>query len=358
MCGITGFWKRERLNGSADEILNQMTDALIHRGPDGRGVWADSACGIAFGHRRLAIRDLSDAGHQPMTSDNRRFVLSYNGEIYNTDEIRIALISAGHKFRGRSDTEVFLEAVSAWGVFAAIPRLAGMFAASIWDAKERQLYLVRDRLGIKPLYWGFIGSQFVFGSELKSIAKFPNFSREIDTSALCDYFRYGVVHAPRSIYKNISKLLPGTILTYSGFDAPKLTTYWKLTDHVINDGTRSVEELDDLLPNLVRSHMESDVPIGTFLSGGIDSSLVTGLANLSVSPERVTSFTVGFDEEKLDESRHAKLVADKLGTNHIEIRATPESALGLIEALPHYFDEPFADSSQLPTMLISKLARQ
>lgn len=358
MCGIAGFLTSGPLTRASQKVLDQMTDVLSHRGPDGRGVWSDGAAGIALGHRRLAIRDLSDAGHQPMISRNQRYVLSYNGEIYNAHEIKKVLRSAGHTFRGHSDTEVFVEAVSAWGVLKAVKQLAGMFAAAVWDVRDRRLFLVRDRLGIKPLYWGFVGSQFVFGSELKSVAEFPGFSREIDTRALCDYFRYGVVHAPRSIYKGIFKLQPGTILEYSVSKAPAISKYWELTEHVRDDGARSAAELGELLPKLVREHLASDVPIGTFLSGGVDSSLITSLANLAVEPERVTSFTVGFGEKGFDESQHARLVAHQLGTNHVEIRASPESALDLVDNLARHYDEPFADSSQLPTLLISRLARQ
>lgn len=358
MCGIAGFLINARLTEAWNEVLARMTDALAHRGPDGRGMWTNPDIGVALGHRRLAIVDLTDAGHQPMVSRDQRFVLSYNGEIYNAPEIRADLASSGHLFRGHSDTEVFVEAASAWGVRKTVDRLTGMFAAAIWDVTERRLYLVRDRIGIKPLYWGFIGPQFVFGSELKAIVDFPGFSRKIDTAALCDYFRYGVVHAPRSIYKGIHKLRPGTILEYSGAGAPAITTYWNLNDKINENGDRCTDELDDLLPMLVRQHLVSDVPIGSFLSGGVDSSLVTSLANVAVEPKRATSFTAGFGEKEFDESHHARLIAEQIGTNHVELRVAPNDALGLIESLPQHYDEPFADSSQLPTLLISRLARQ
>lgn len=369
MCGITGFAGYK--NCSKDllrSILLKMTNTLVHRGPDDCGIWADEKAGVGLGHRRLSIVDLSSEGHQPMISYCGRYVLIYNGEIYNFTEIKRELLLKRHVFRGHSDTEVLLNAVKEWGVEKAVSRCIGMFAFVLWDRKKQTLYLVRDRLGIKPLYYGWLGNVFVFGSELKALKAFPDFKGEIDRDVLSLMLRYKYVPAPYSIYKGIEKLLPGTILGIGFADySPivKTTSYWSAKE-IAEKGTAehfsySLDEgtnhLDTLLREAINMRMIADVPIGALLSGGVDSSTVVALMQAQ-SSRPVETFTIGFNEQSYNEAAHAKAIANYLGTNHNELYVTPYETMLAIPGLPALYDEPFSDPSQVPTFLISKLARQ
>ncbi|MRR54715.1 MAG: asparagine synthase (glutamine-hydrolyzing) [Deltaproteobacteria bacterium] len=371
MCGIAGFLNYSRRNGS-DEMRAtacRMSNALIHRGPDDGGVWVDASAGIALGHRRLAIVDLSAEGHQPMHSASGRFVLAYNGEIYNFQEIRAALepylASAGVHWRGHSDTEVMLAAFEFWGMEEAVKRFVGMFAFALWDRTERLLHLVRDRLGEKPLYYGRMGKSFLFGSELKALRAHPEWQGEIDRNALALMMRHNCIPAPYSIYRDIKKLPPSTILTIgTEEDTPTPKAYWSTADIVergvlepfTGNESEAVDRLDILLRDAIRQQMVADVPLGAFLSGGIDSSTVVGLMQAqSVRP--VKTFTIGFSEHAYNEANHAREVADLLGTAHTELYVTPDQALAVIPDLATMYDEPFSDSSQIPTYLVSKLTR-
>ncbi len=370
MCGIAGFFDPTHSTPpeTSLEKVEQMAGALHHRGPDDQGSWIDAKVGLAFGFRRLAILDLSPAGHQPMLSSDGRYVIVYNGEVYNHSELRIELSNLGHTFRGHSDTEVMLAAIRQWGVEPAVRRFNGMFAIALWDRRERLLHLVRDRLGIKPLYYGWTGGVFVFGSELKALKAHPAFRAEIDRDALALYLRHNYIPAPYTIYKGIRKLLPGTTLTLTGSQAgeyPPPAPYWSARQ-VTEAGTahpfagtdeEARERLDALLRQSVRERMIADVPLGAFLSGGVDSSAVVALMQVQ-SSRPVQTFTVGFFEEGYNEAEHAKEVARHLGTAHTELYVTPQEAQAVIPRLPALYDEPFADSSQIPTFLISELARR
>jgi len=367
MCGIAGLLDLKRQFG-ADElrhIASRMAGTLKHRGPDDHGVWIDAAAGVALGHTRLAIIDLSPAGAQPMLSSCGRFVLSYNGEIYNAPELRAELEALGRRFRGHSDTEVMVEGFAAWGVRATVERLIGMFAFAAWDRAARRLTLGRDRLGIKPLYWGHVGRNLIFASELKALKAVPGWQDEIDRNALAAFLRYGYVPAPMSIYRGINKLAPGTLLECSGGGEIEQTTYWSLAD-VAARGQASLLDVPDanaetmvetLLTDAVRRRMVADVPLGMFLSGGIDSSTVAALMQVS-SPRPIRTFSIGFHERDYDEAAHARRVAEHLGTEHTELYITPAEAQAVIPKLQDIYDEPFADSSQIPTYLISAMTRR
>jgi asparagine synthase (glutamine-hydrolysing) len=370
MCGITGFLD---LNHSApaetlQATAKHMSDALRHRGPDDSGEWADPRCGIALGFCRLSIVDLSPAGHQPMLSADGRYGIVFNGEVYNFSQLRMELAGLGHAFQGHSDTEVMLAAICQWGIQDAVRHFNGMFAFALWDRQERQLHLVRDRLGIKPLYYGWAGSVFLFGSELKALKAHPAFRAEIDRGALALYLRHNYIPAPYTIYTGIYKLLPGTILTLAGDqfgELPKNVPYWSARE-VVEAGVvhpfegsdqEAVRELDVQLRESIRERMIADVPLGAFLSGGIDSSTVVALMQAQSSCP-VQTFTIGFHESGYNEAEHAKEVARHLGTDHTELYVTPQEALAVIPRLPVLFDEPFSDSSQIPTFLIAELARR
>jgi asparagine synthase (glutamine-hydrolysing) len=347
-----------------------MADQLVHRGPDDSGVWVDAEAGIALGFRRLAIVDLSPAGHQPMTSSDGRHVIVFNGEVYNFGELRKDLESRGHTFRGHSDTEVMLEAVSEWGLEAAVKRFIGMFAFALWDRRERMLHLVRDRLGIKPLYYGLMAGTFLFASELKALRVHPDFVPEINRGALALYLRYGYMPQPYSIYQGIWKLPPGHILSLRAraptpLDLSRTASYWSAKEVYENGAANpfrgkegeAIEELDRLLRDSVRLRMIADVPLGAFLSGGIDSSTVVALMQAQ-SNRPVKTFTIGFHAPEFNEAAHAKMVAAHLGTEHTELYVTPSEAMDVIPKLPTLYDEPFADSSQIPTYLVSALTRR
>lgn len=366
MCGVAGFWD-ESLGRAASpsETARAMADAIRHRGPDDGGVWTDDAAGIALAQRRLAVVDLSASGRQPMVSSDGRFVVVYNGEVYNHDEIRPELEARGVVFRGRSDTEVILEACAAFGVEATVERLIGMFAFALWDRRDRRLTLVRDRLGIKPLYWARFGSLFLFGSELKALRAHPGWSPEIDRNAVSAFLRLSCVPAPLSIYQGVHKLEPGRILTLEEGGEVAFHTFWSARE-VAARGARdpldlsdeeAVDQLEALLGDAVGRRMIADVPLGAFLSGGVDSSTVVALmAKRSDRPVR--TFSIGFDENGYDESRHAAAVAAHLGTDHTELRATGARALEVVPDLPRWYDEPFSDSSQIPTRLVSEMTRE
>ncbi len=368
MCGIAGVLQRGIGPNEWDTVLRSMTETLRHRGPDDSGIWRDPTAGVGLGHRRLSIIDLSPAGHQPMLSRDGRYIVVFNGEIYNFRSLRDELEREGCSFRGHSDTEVLLASVSQWGLEKAIGRFFGMFAFALWDRQQRSLALVRDRLGKKPLYYGRLGRSFVFASELKAFRLHPHFKAEIDRDILALYLRHNYVPAPYSIYKGILKLSPGTILTVSpdeGLPVPQPTAYWsakEVAEHGVSQLLRiseedAVEQLDALLRDTVRVRMESDVPLGAFLSGGIDSSLVVSLMQ-SQSMRPVKTFTIGFNEEAYNEAPYAKRVADHLGTEHTDHYVSSQEAIGVIPSLPGLYDEPFADSSQIPVALLCALARR
>lgn len=370
MCGFSGFWERDARTdaGTLRRTVRDMALALYRRGPDDAGEWADEASGIALGFRRLAIVDLSEQGHQPMTSASQRFVIAFNGEVYNHEELRRELESAGMAppFRGRSDTETMLAAIEAWGLKAAVERFAGMFAFALWDRKERSLHLVRDRLGIKPLYYGWARDAFLFGSELKALLRYPGFRPEIDRGALALFFRHNYVPAPYTIYQGMKKMAPGTILTLRAQGEVALSeTYWS-PRQAAEEGVANplgftpqecVKELDSLLREAIGQHMMADVPLGAFLSGGIDSSTVVALMQAQ-SSRPIKTFSIGFDDDRYNEARYAKAVAAHLGTEHTELILCPQDALAVVPDLPVCYDEPFSDSSQIPTLLVSKLARR
>jgi len=348
-------------------VVSQMTDQLVHRGPDDSGVWVDRQAGVALGHRRLSILDLSPDGHQPMHSETGRYVIVFNGEVYNFTELRSTLEGLGHQFRGHSDTEVMLAAMEQWGVDKALPLFNGMFAFAVWDCKERQLHLVRDRLGEKPLYYGWVGQTFLFGSELKALAAHPEFRNEVDRDAVALYLRYNCIPAPYSIYRGIKKLVPATKLTVGLLHRHRVSfprPYWSLEEAMRRgleqpfEGSEkeAVAELDALLRDAVEMRMVADVPLGAFLSGGVDSSAIVALMQHSQKP--VKTFSIGFHDEAYNEAKHAAAVARHLGTDHTEFYVSAEEAMKVIPHLPKFYDEPFADSSQIPTYLVSALARR
>lgn len=367
MCGIAGIYdplKRHTSDG-LQSTVEIMTTALQHRGPDGEGFFVDPQSGIALGHRRLAIVDLSPNGAQPMVSSCGRFVISFNGEIYNHVEIARDLPSGGAYLRGRSDTEVLLEACSLFGIEETVSRAIGMFAFAFWDNKHRLLTLVRDRLGIKPLYWGRIGDAVVFGSELKAIAKHPRFRREICRNALAAYFQKGYVASPNSIYKDTFQLPPGSLLRIAEDGFVSQSRYWDLGKvalsaremPLITDPQEGMDRLESMLRTAVHDRLMGDVPLGAFLSGGIDStSVVATMTRCSTTP--VKTFTIAFEDPNYNEANHAREIAHYLGTEHTELNVTAADALSVIPSLARFFDEPFADASAIPTYLLSALTRQ
>lgn len=351
-----------------EETASQMARRIEARGPDDAGVWVDKASGISLAHRRLSIIDLSPAGHQPMVSPCGRFVLVYNGEIYNHVDLRAKLEAEGGHFdwHGHSDTETLLAALRHWGVEEALQRLNGMFAFALWNVQERLLFLARDRMGEKPLYYGRSDGTFLFGSELKALAAHPDWKGEIDREALTLFLRHNYVPAPWSIYQDIRKLPAAhfVIVRERGRTIGEPQCYWNLSEVAERGATDACSEsgeltdtLDELLRDSVRLRMEADVPLGAFLSGGIDSSTVVALMQAQ-SSRPVNTFSIGFYEASYNEAKHAKVVARHLGTDHTELYVTPEEAMAVIPKLPDIYDEPFSDSSQIPTFLVSRLARQ
>ncbi|MBV1915543.1 MAG: asparagine synthase (glutamine-hydrolyzing) [Pseudomonadales bacterium] len=367
MCGIVGYWDN---HGANTAVAEQMALRIQHRGPDGAGTWLNETGDLAMAHRRLAIIDLSPAGQQPMTSPCGRFTLVFNGEIYNHPDLRANLESEGGHFdwRGHSDTETLLAALRHWGVEKTLRRLNGMFAFALWDAQEKALILARDRLGEKPLYYGKNGSCFLFGSELKSFKIHPNWQPEIDRDALSLYMRHNAIPCPWSIYKGIKKLPPAhfVVIRDAGREISEPRCYWDLStiaeQGVANaDQNNTVEtlsdELDLLLRDAVKIRMAADVPLGAFLSGGYDSTIIAALMQAQ-SSNPIKTFTIGFNEQGYNEAVHASAVAKHLGTEHTELYVTPEEAMAVIPRLPTIWDEPFSDSSQIPTLLVSELARK
>lgn len=367
MCGICGAIVRGAGAQSPEAAARAMADAVAHRGPDDFGVWCDEGAGVALAHRRLSIVDLSALGHQPMASAGGRYHVTLNGEIYNYRDLRAQLQGAGHRFRGHSDTEVLLAAVEQWGVPGAATRCVGMFAFAIWDRGERLLHLVRDRIGEKPLYYGRLGDAFLFGSELKALQAHPAWTGRIDQLALAQFLQFNYVPSPRSIFEGVRKLVPGTILTVRAadlsFDEPR--AYWSaaeavagaLADPFTGTPAEASAELERLLAASVRQQMVADVPLGALLSGGIDSSTVVAVMQ-SLSPAPIRTFTVGFTADAYNEAAHAKAVAAHLGTDHTEAFLAPRDAMEIIVDLPEIYDEPFADSSQIPAHLVSRVARR
>lgn len=374
MCGFAGFLGGNSVADANAEraILQGMTDAIYLRGPDDDGHWLDRERRIALGHRRLAIVDLSAAGHQPMPSASTRYVIAFNGEIYNHLDIREELTRGGVApvWRGHSDTETLLAGFDAWGIQKTVERAVGMFAFGVWDRETKTLTLARDRLGEKPLYYGWQGqgdrAVFLFGSELKALRKHPEFKTDIDRGALSLLLRHNYIPAPYSIYDGIAKLAPGSLLTVSlAKREPVVEPFWSATG-VMEAGVRSpfsgspeqaVDELEALLKDAIRQQMMADVPLGAFLSGGIDSSTIVALMQ-SQSSRPVKTFSIGFHEEGYNEAEHAKAVAAHLKTDHTEMYVTSRQAMDVIPRLPSIYDEPFSDSSQIPTFLVSQLARQ
>lgn len=370
MCGIAGFLDSSQDVADPERVLSRMTDALVHRGPDDRGFWLDREAGIGLGHRRLSILDLSPTGHQPMVSACGRYVVIFNGEIYNHLRLRQELESISpaisDRWRGSSDTETLLAVVAALGTEAALKKYVGMFAFALWDRETRRLTLARDRLGEKPLYYGWQGKIFLFGSELKALREHPAFRGEINRDALALYMRHNCIPAPYSIYQGIYKLPPGMWLTLGRSERDIVPrSYWSVRE-AADVGLRfpfvgSEDEariaLDNVLRQAVAGQMLADVPLGAFLSGGVDSSTVVALMQ-ALSDRPVKTFTIGFHEAGYNEAEHAHAVARHLGTEHTELYVTSEQAMAIIPRLPSLYDEPFADSSQIPTFLVSELARR
>ena len=384
MCGFAGIIDTSGKQ-RPDELCvtaRGMAEAVRHRGPDDQGVWVDEASPVALAFRRLAILDLSDTGHQPMLSRDGQLVLVFNGEIYNHRELRsdVTATGGGAQWAGHSDTETLLACFAAWGIKNTLERTVGMFALSLWDRGDRRMYLARDRFGEKPLYYGWTRGAFVFGSELKALRRHPGFDNQIDRNVLALYMQYACVPAPYSIYRHIHKLEPGCVLSLSlGAAATPLSRplfapathadltverYWSLDDVVqsgladpLHDERTAVDQLAAVLGEAVRLQSIADVPLGAFLSGGIDSSAIVALMQAQ-SSRRVKTFTIGFDEAGFNEAEQAKAVARHLGTDHTELYVSPQQAREVIPRLPDLYSEPFADPSQIPTHLVSRIARQ
>lgn len=379
MCGLTGFLQPGGIVSSdAKATAMSMAQRIAHRGPDDSGVWTDTDLGLAIAHQRLSILDLSTAGHQPMLSASGRYVIAFNGEIYNHLELRRELEAVRYegrgsgRWRGHSDTETLLAGFEAWGFEATLKKSVGMFAIALWDREERTLFLTRDRIGEKPLYYGLQSGVFLFGSELKALKAHPAFKGEIDRDAVALLLRHNYIPAPYSIYKGINKLPPGTFFQWTvgsagwaGGDLPEPVPYWSLDSVVqsgldspfVGDDREAISVLESRLKESIGLQMMADVPLGVFLSGGIDSSAIVALMQAQ-SSRPVKTFTIGFHEEGYNEAEHAKMVAQHLGTEHTELYVTPEQAQAVIPLLSTLYDEPFSDSSQIPTFLVSQLAKQ
>lgn len=381
MCGVTGFWQASHFSAEiAEATAREMAERIAYRGPDDYGVWLDETVGVALAHRRLSIVELSPAGHQPMLSASGRYVMVFNGEIYNHLELRKELEQVPHSpslssgesavWRGHSDTETLLAGFEAWGIEETLKKSVGMFAIALWDREEKVLTLARDRIGEKPLYYGFQNDTFVFGSELKALKAHPDFLGEIDRDVICLYLRHCYIPAPFSIYKGIKKLLPGTYLQLplgGGVDTLRTLSpraYWSLqqvTEHgaanpFAGSEAEAVAALDAQLRESIGLQMMADVPLGAFLSGGIDSSAIVALMQAQ-SGRPIKTFTIGFDEEGFNEAEYASAVARHLGTEHTELYVSSSEAMKVIPKLGQMYDEPFADSSQIPTFLVAQMAR-
>jgi len=364
MCGIAGFLDNTptRSESTLAAEIEVIASAMTHRGPDAKGRWIDERCGVALGHRRLSILDLSGNAAQPMRSADGRYVCVFNGEIFNFLELRAELEAAGHRFRSRSDTEVLLASCAQWGIEEAVRRFVGMFAIGIWDCDERRLVLVRDRLGVKPLYWGRYGGRLFFASELDALRRDRHWSPRLNTAVLGNYLRYGYVPGPESIYEGVFKLPPGHILSCRAGTEPEIEAYWRLEEAARAASWRgsdaeAVEAFDSLAQDTVRRRLVSDVPVGAFLSGGVDSAFVVATAS-AASPAPLRTFTVGFSDPRYDESERARVVARSLGAEHTELRVEAGDLVDLVPEAITIHDEPFADYSQIPTLLLCRAARR
>ncbi|HLP87347.1 MAG TPA: asparagine synthase (glutamine-hydrolyzing) [Nostocaceae cyanobacterium] len=364
MCGINGFLDISRQT-SPDKMrfmIQKMTNTLVHRGPDDAGIWTDAENGIALGHRRLAVMDVSPQGHQPMISANGRYIIIYNGEIYNFWELRKELEKLGHSFRGHCDTEIMLASFCQWGLHRAIQKFNGMFAFALWDNYTKLLYLGRDHLGEKPLYYGWMDNFFLFASELKSLTSHPAFTKEINRDALTLFLRFNYIPAPYSIYQGIYKLLPGTILSSNH---PRPVAYWSAKEMaefgvfqpVVDSEAEIIAQVEELLIDAIKLRMVADVPVGAFLSGGVDSSTIVALMQAH-SNKPVKTFSISFRQDIEKEVQCPQAIAEYLGCQHTQIDVTPLEAIAIIPQLPTLYDEPFADVTQIPTFLVSQLARK
>jgi asparagine synthase (glutamine-hydrolysing) len=368
LCGIAGVWAPERGSDELAAAASEMGNVLRHRGPDGSGVWTDAQSGVALSHRRLAIVDLTEAGRQPMVSVSGRFAVSFNGEIYNFQHLRDELLGLGHTFRGGSDTEVMLAAIEQWRIEGAVRKFIGMFAIALWDAKDRMLHLIRDRVGKKPIYFADRVNEFAFASELKALYRLYSGNFRIDRNSLTQYMRFQYVPAPRSIFENVWKVCPGEIVSVALSERRFVVakkSYWSALDVYADAANNTFRgtmaeaetELERLLLDSVRLRMIADVPLGAFLSGGIDSSMVVAcMQRLGSRPAK--TFSIGFSEDEFDESKHAALVARHLNTDHTELIVSSSMALSVVPDLPRIYDEPFGDASGIPTFLVAKLARE
>jgi len=366
MCGFAGFLDPSFDRVRGEHLLRNMGKAILHRGPDDEGCWHDARIGIGVVHRRLSILDLSQNGHQPMISENGRYVIAYNGELYNYRDLQKELEQTAISFRGGSDTEVLLAAISEWGVHAALRKTVGMFAFALWDRSKNTLILARDRMGEKPLYYGRQGTSFLFGSELKALRVHPSFKGEIDRNSICLLLRHNTIAAPFSIYTEIKKLEPGCMLELDTNTAKiSISGYWSvrsaaeagMQNRLLKNDKDMLVSLESVLSRSVSEQMMADVPVGAFLSGGIDSSLIVALMQAQ-SNQAVNTFSIGFHESGYDEACHAKVIARHLGTKHTELYVEEPEVLDVIPKLPKIYDEPFSDSSQIPTYLVSMMARQ
>ncbi len=368
MCGFSGFYSLQKMPADTASVLSAMADAIVHRGPDDSGLWYEAGCPVGLAHRRLAIVDLSAAGHQPMSSVDGRYTIVFNGEIYNHLSLRAELEQSRGSigWRGHSDTETLLMGFLYWGVRKTLEKAAGMFAFALWDKKLRQLSLARDRLGEKPLYYGWQGEDFLFGSELTALKQHPSFNGRINKGAISLLLRHNYIPGPHSIYEGIQKLPPGTLLTLAvGETDATLSSYWSITDRVlaakehpfVGSAEQAVDELQALASAAVGRQMMADVPLGAFLSGGVDSSLVVALMQAQ-SAAAVKTFSVGFHEDGYNEAEHAAAVAGHLGTDHHELYVGHSDLLNAVPGLAGIYDEPFADQSQIPTFLLAKMTRE
>ena len=369
MCGIAGFINFSSSLSAAQlkSTISAMIHPITHRGPDDCGVWDDETNGLALGHRRLSILDLSPDGRQPMTSRSGRYVIVFNGEIYNFHKLRNELDQLGHRFRSRSDTETLLAGFEQWGVEGCVQKCHGMFAFAVWDTRYRCLHLGRDRIGEKPLYVGRFQDTFMFASELKALWQHPDFDSQIDRTSVSMLLRYGYIPGPKSIYANVQKLQPGTILTVDAKDHAKVEqqTYWSFEEvakfgsvsTITGSDVEATDQLERLLKDVIRDQLVADVPVAAFLSGGVDSSTIVSIAQ-SVSQKPVQTFSIGFEQQEFNEAETAKRISKHLGTEHTELYVTASDALNVIPQLPAMYDEPLGDSSQIPTFLVAQLARR
>lgn len=365
MCRISGFWDFTSKNYDPNQLIEKMNDSLAHGGPDGQGVFVDQAIGLALGHRRLAIIEPSDLGRQPMLTTDSRFIITFNGEIYNFQSIKKELVTLGRVFKSNSDTEVILQAYNHWGI-KCLEKFRGMFALAIFDQRDKALTLIHDRVGVKPLYYYWHDDLFMFASETRAFLQHPKFKRVVNPTGLASYFKFGYLPHPHSIWQHVHKLPPGSILRINNKKEIKIDRYWRLEDIYAKqlDSRRTVDgegelicQLEDILKSSFKLRMVADVPVGVFLSGGIDSSIVTAMLQKE-SSQPLRTFSIGFGETEFNEAGHARRIAQYLGTDHQEILCQEKDGLEIVPRLPEIYDEPFGDSSSVPTYLVSKFASQ